>query len=79
MVSRDVQVIFKIAKVHVAKYLQEHTGRLHICIDGWTSPNVISFLGITVQRVVNGRMEAFVLDFILVKGVDPEKSWVTSV
>jgi putative exporter of polyketide antibiotics len=43
---------------------QSYPGRLHLCVDGWTSPNVIAFLGATVHWVVDGRMESLILDFI---------------
>jgi hypothetical protein len=41
-----------------------HLGKLHIGVDGWTSPNVFSFLGITVHQVIEGRIQMFILDFI---------------
>lgn len=63
-VSRDVREVFALSRKQVAKILQEYPGRLHICLDGWTSPNVYSFLGLTVHRVVNGDLKPFVLDFI---------------
>ncbi|EKM52200.1 uncharacterized protein PHACADRAFT_100575, partial [Phanerochaete carnosa HHB-10118-sp] len=47
-VSQDVQEIFGIAQKHLADHLQMHLGQLHLCVDGWTAPNVISFLGVTV-------------------------------
>jgi hypothetical protein len=43
---------------------QDYPGRVHIGVDGWTSPNVFSFLGITAHRAVDGHIEAFILDFI---------------
>ena len=39
-------------------------GKLHIVLDGWTAPNVISYLGVIVYYVRNGKMESFTLDFI---------------
>jgi len=45
-------------------FAQSHLGRLHLCVDGWTSPNVIAFLGATVHWVINGRMQSLILDFI---------------
>ncbi|KAI0804478.1 hypothetical protein BC629DRAFT_1283162 [Irpex lacteus] len=66
--SRDVREIYEMTRDEIAKdlqrILQRYTGRLHIGIDGWTSPNVISFLGITVHRVVDGKMKSMILDFI---------------
>lgn len=63
-VSRDVREIFGMARKQVGKILREYPGRLHLALDGWTSPNVYSFLGVTVHRVVNGKMSQFILDFI---------------
>jgi hypothetical protein len=45
-------------------FMQSYPGRLHLCVDGWTSPNVIAFLGATVHWVVDGRMQSLILDFI---------------
>lgn len=44
--------------------LQEYQGKLHLCIDGWTSPQVISFLGVTVHWIREGCIQSVVLDFI---------------
>lgn len=63
-ISRDVREIFGLARSHVAKVLQDYPGRLHLGFDGWTSPNVLSFLGVTVHRVVDGKVVYFILDFI---------------
>ncbi|KIP01401.1 hypothetical protein PHLGIDRAFT_51797, partial [Phlebiopsis gigantea 11061_1 CR5-6] len=63
-ISRDIQEIHGLSKAHLGAKLQAYTGRLHLCIDGWTSPNVFSFLGITVTRVVNARLETCILDFV---------------
>ncbi len=63
-ISRDVREIFAMARVQVGKKLRDYPGRLHLGLDGWTSPNVYSFLGVTVHRVVNGKMAQFILDFI---------------
>ncbi len=63
-ISRDVREVFALSRKHVAKILQDYPGRLNLCLDGWTSPNVISFLGVTVHRVVDGKVVGFILDFI---------------
>jgi hypothetical protein len=44
--------------------VQSNPGRFHICIDRWTSPNIISFLGLTLHWVVDGKMQSIILDFI---------------
>ncbi|GJF00030.1 hypothetical protein PsYK624_163070 [Phanerochaete sordida] len=63
-ISRDIREIFEITRRAVGKMLQAHPGRLHLCLDGWTSPNVISFLGITVHLVRGAKAESFILDFV---------------
>ncbi len=63
-ISWDIQNMHAIAKRNVAKSLQSTRSRLHFGIDGWSSPNVISFLGVTVTRCIKGIMEEVVLDFI---------------
>ncbi|PIL25427.1 hypothetical protein GSI_13317 [Ganoderma sinense ZZ0214-1] len=43
---------------------KEHPGRVHLSVDGWTSPNVFSFLGITAHWIQNGELRHIILDFI---------------
>ncbi|KIJ42622.1 hypothetical protein M422DRAFT_147370, partial [Sphaerobolus stellatus SS14] len=64
MVARDVDEIFTTTKAHVKQYLIDMDGKVHVVVDGWTAPQVISFLGITVQFVKNGQIRSFILDFI---------------
>ena len=44
--------------------MKAYPGKLHLCIDGWTSPHVIAFLGATVHWVHEGHMQSLILDFI---------------
>ena len=44
--------------------LQNLPGAVHICLDGWTSPNVISFLGVTAHWHERGEINHIILDFI---------------
>lgn len=39
-------------------------GKIHLCVDGWTSPNVISFLGITAHWEREGSAYHIILDFV---------------
>ncbi|KAF6744967.1 hypothetical protein DFP72DRAFT_782724, partial [Ephemerocybe angulata] len=54
-ISRDVIEIHAMSQVFIADMLKvrflpfKYPGRLHIAADGWTSPNVISFIGVTVH------------------------------
>jgi hypothetical protein len=43
---------------------QAYPGKLHLCADGWTSPNVISFIGITVHWASEGQIMSLILDFV---------------
>ncbi|KAF6763424.1 hypothetical protein DFP72DRAFT_786360, partial [Ephemerocybe angulata] len=56
MVSRDVKEIHALSQVFIADMLKvcitscvAYPGKLHVAADGWTSPNVISFIGVTVH------------------------------
>ncbi|KDQ53332.1 hypothetical protein JAAARDRAFT_197497 [Jaapia argillacea MUCL 33604] len=40
-ISRDVQEMFSLSQTHIAVFLQSHIGKLHLAVDGWTSPNVL--------------------------------------
>ena len=44
--------------------LQSVDQRLHIALDGWSTPNLFSFLGVTVQYFENNNICGFVLDFV---------------
>jgi hypothetical protein len=44
--------------------VQAYPGKIHICADGWTSPNVIAFIGATAHWVIDGKMASITLDFI---------------
>jgi hypothetical protein len=44
---------------------QAYPGKLHLCADGWTSPNVISFIGLTVHWAgADGNIGSTILDFV---------------
>ncbi|OJT02301.1 hypothetical protein TRAPUB_7171 [Trametes pubescens] len=44
--------------------MPEEIRHLHICMDSWTSPNGMSFLGITVHWHWDGEIRHIILDFI---------------
>ncbi|OJT13582.1 hypothetical protein TRAPUB_9870 [Trametes pubescens] len=62
--SRDVQMITLDGKIRVIAFLSSLPGKIHICVDGWTSPNVLSFLGVTAHWHRDGAIEHIILDFI---------------
>ncbi|TBU22600.1 hypothetical protein BD311DRAFT_675736, partial [Dichomitus squalens] len=68
VVSRDIKCILEFSKDRVIARFQvrlaAHPGRIHLCVDGWTSPNVFSFLGITAHWFQEGQLQHIILDFI---------------
>ena len=50
-------------------HLQEHSGRIHIATDAWTSPNHCAFVAWTVHLHHEGHLLAFVLDIMEVPEV----------
>lgn len=43
---------------------QKLPGRVHLSVDGWTSLNIFSFLGITMHWIQDGELQHLILDFI---------------
>ncbi len=62
--SRDVKEVFYFAKDVVARYLQGQRSAIHVMFDGWTSPNVISFLGVVVCFEEKGELQSLLLDYV---------------
>ena len=52
-----------------ANSLKDYPGRLHFATDAWTSPNHRAFVAWTVHLQQNGKMLAFLLDFLEVPEV----------
>jgi hypothetical protein len=63
-VAHDISDMYERSRLVIALHLQSIKHRLHIALDGWTSPNVFSFLGVTVQYLEEGKICGFVLDFV---------------
>ena len=63
-VTRDVSDMYERSHVAIALHLQSITHHFHIALDGWTSPNVFSFVGVTIQYFEKGAIHGFVLDFV---------------
>jgi hypothetical protein len=63
-VARDISDMYERSRVAIALHLQSIQHRLHIALDGWTSPNVFSFLSVTIQYFENGAIHGLVLDFV---------------
>ena len=64
MMSCDISNMYERSRTTVAQHLQLVKYRLHLTLDGWTSPNIFSFLGVTVQYLDQGNIHSFVLDFV---------------
>ena len=63
-VSRDISDMYERSRTVIAHHLRSVKHRLHLTLDGWTSPNVFSFLGVTVRYFEEGDIHGFVLDFV---------------
>ena len=63
-VACDISNMYEHSRHVIALHLQSIKRQLHITLDGWTSPNVFSFLGVTVQYYEEGKICGFVLDFV---------------
>lgn len=63
-VSRDVQTIYALTKDALIARLAQSTSKVHVIVDGWTSPNTLSYLGVVVQMVVDGGIETRYLDYV---------------
>jgi hypothetical protein len=50
-------------------HLQEHSGRIHVATDAWTSPNHHAFVAWTAHLRHEGHLLAFVLDIMEVPEV----------
>lgn len=48
-VSRDIKAVYNISKVHVKRIIAATPGCLHEMTDGWSSPNVLSVLGVATS------------------------------
>ena len=63
-VSHNISDMYKCSRLAIAHHLQSTEHRIHLTLDGWTSPNMFSFLGVTVQFFEKGAICSFVLDFV---------------
>ncbi|KAJ3511231.1 hypothetical protein NMY22_g15715 [Coprinellus aureogranulatus] len=63
-VSRDTLEIHAMTKEHLKQELSAYDGKIHVGADGWTAPNVFSFIGATIHFVKDGALQTRILDFI---------------
>ncbi|KAJ3510755.1 hypothetical protein NMY22_g15875 [Coprinellus aureogranulatus] len=59
-----LQEIHAFTKEHLKKELAGISGKVHLAADGWTVPNVYSFIGATIHYIKDGELKLTVLDFI---------------
>ncbi|KAJ3511644.1 hypothetical protein NMY22_g15587 [Coprinellus aureogranulatus] len=62
--SRDVIEVHGLTKEAVVEMLVTIDGSIHVAADGWTSPNTIAYIGVTIHYVEKGAMVTLVLDFV---------------
>ncbi|KAJ3965670.1 hypothetical protein EV361DRAFT_810312, partial [Lentinula raphanica] len=62
--ARDIQRVYDISKKQVQKVLAMTPGRKHIILDGWSSPNVMSILGVDTTFVKDGKIVNITLDCV---------------
>ena len=63
-VSHDICDMYHRSCTAIALHLQSVNQHLHIALDGWSAPNLFSFLGVTVQYFENNNICGFVLDLV---------------
>ncbi|TFY82246.1 hypothetical protein EWM64_g1767 [Hericium alpestre] len=66
-VSRDSNDIYVQGSNAVKQYFKQHTGSIHLVIDGWTAPFAYSYLGIVVIWFAQGKIWRSILEFICLK------------
>ena len=62
--SCDVKDVHDLTRDAIIKLLATVVGKVHVMADGWTSPNTISFIGIVIQFVLDGKLHMLTLDFV---------------
>ncbi|KAF8868924.1 hypothetical protein BD779DRAFT_1458867, partial [Infundibulicybe gibba] len=63
-ISRDVHDMFLLCQKNVISILKGLALSRALHITSWSSPNIYSFLGITIHQFCDGRMLTYILDFI---------------
>lgn len=62
--AQDLGDIYSITQTALIAHLKLVCSHVHIGVDGWMLPNVFSFLGITIKYLLDGKIQAHILDFI---------------
>ncbi|GBC14748.2 zinc finger BED domain-containing protein RICESLEEPER 2-like [Rhizophagus irregularis DAOM 181602=DAOM 197198] len=68
-IQSDILNLYSIYRQDIKNQLQNSPGRLSFTLDGWTSPNNISFLSVTCHYIdKDWKINDILLDFICLKG-----------
>ncbi|CAI2201446.1 3533_t:CDS:2, partial [Funneliformis geosporum] len=68
-IKSDISKLFKEYQEKIKKILQDVSGKISFTIDGWTSPNILSFLGITCHYIdADWKVQNILLDFVSLSG-----------
>ncbi|KAG1876579.1 hypothetical protein DFJ58DRAFT_649726, partial [Suillus subalutaceus] len=68
-VARDVRLVFVKTRRHIARMLQDYTGKLNSATDAWTSPNHRAYVAVSVHLEHEGQPLSMILDIIEVSKV----------
>ncbi|KAJ3715828.1 hypothetical protein C8R42DRAFT_589704 [Lentinula raphanica] len=60
----DIQRVYNISKKQVQKVLAESPGWKHIILNEWSSPNVLSILGVDMTFIKDGKIVNITLDCV---------------
>ena len=63
-IGRNVKLIVRMTKPRLIEAFAQHRGVFHAMLDGWTSANVLSMVGLEVQYVAKNELKTALLDMI---------------
>nr|GAT45036.1 predicted protein [Mycena chlorophos] len=63
-VGRDIKQILKIMQPHIIQIFKDHDGVFHAMLDGWTSANVLSIVGLVLQWVDDNQLRNVLIEMI---------------
>jgi hypothetical protein len=62
-ISRHVHLLYQEFSKEVKQRFSQLKYKMHIALDGWTSPNIVSFLGIVAVYFHSGQIHRLILEF----------------
>ncbi|PPQ84415.1 hypothetical protein CVT26_006537 [Gymnopilus dilepis] len=66
-VARDLHKLYEEMSIDVKKYFLSLTSAIHLVLDGWTAPIVLSYLGLVIVWCHEGVIQRSILEFISLK------------